>query len=122
MAQSVTPPQLLVSDYGVSSSMVHLRQLGDRIDVIETALSVALQQPEPENRGRMLNALESATAAVRAEQQEAEASRRKGKRSFRVIPGRAAHRGVSPRSRPADGGSSERSPGRTPDRVARSAG
>lgn len=60
--------------------MEALRRLGDRLDVIETALAVALEEPEPEHRGRLLSVLDHAAAAARAEHQEAESAEEK--RSF----------------------------------------
>jgi hypothetical protein len=101
--------------------MEDLRRLGDRLDVIETALSVALHEPEPEHRGRMLNALGSATAAVRAEHQQAEEAIEEKRSSFRVIQGQRPC--VHPQRRRPDGdASAERWTGRTPGRASRSAG
>lgn len=70
--------------------MEPLQRLGDRLDVIETALHVALSEPEPEHRGRMLDALDLAAAAVRAEHTEVETADEAAeeKRStFRLIRG-----------------------------------
>lgn len=49
-----------------------LRQLSDRLDVIETTLRIALQEPEPEHQRLMLSALDRATEVVRAEHRDAE--------------------------------------------------
>ncbi len=102
--------------------MDNLRRLGDRLDVIETALSIALQEPEPEHRGEMLDTLDRATAAVRAEHEEVETVEEK-RSSFRLIPG-SGPRSAHPPERPTSVGaaSSERWRGRIPDRDARSAG
>lgn len=103
--------------------MERLRRLSDRLDMIETALSVALQEPEPEHRGRMLSALDSATAAVRAEQREAEEGAQQERSSFRVIQGDASRPDLRPRQQPPAGAvSAEHWMGRIPDRAARSAG
>lgn len=104
--------------------MEDLRRLADRLDLIETALSIALQEPEPEHRGRLLTALDSATAAVRAEHQEAEEveeATQEKRSSFRVIQG---HRPGVPAQRepPSDDASSAHWTGRIPDHAARSAG
>lgn len=101
--------------------MEDLRRLGDRLEVIETALSVAMQEPEPKHRGRMLNALDSATAAVRAEHQEAEEAVGEKRSSFRVIQGQRPG-GIPLQRHPPDGDASAgRWPGRIPGRAARSA-
>jgi len=91
--------------------MERLRQLGDRLDVIETALSVALHEPEPEHRGRMLNALDLATAAARAEHQEVEETAQKKRSTLRLI-----------HASPASAASAEHWTGRIPGRAAKSAG
>lgn len=72
--------------------MDSLRRLGDRLDVIEATLSVALQEPEPEHRGRMLDMLDRAAAVVRAEHEEAEAAQKK-RSSFRLICGSIPRQG-----------------------------
>lgn len=102
--------------------MESLGRLGDRLDVIETALSVALGEPEPEHRGRLLNAIGAATEAVRAEHREAETVQEK-RSSLRVVSGsipHPAHEQDEAPTRDADPGA--RPTYRTPDRVARSAG
>lgn len=103
--------------------MVDLRRLGDRIDVIETALSVALQEPEPEHRGRLLEALDSATAAVRAEHQEVEEAAQEKRSTLHLIRGHASR--PDPRAQgqpPANAASAEHWTGRIPGRAERSAG
>lgn len=103
--------------------MENLRRLGDRLDVIEAALSVALQEPEPEHRGRMLEALDSATAAVRAEHQEVEEATQEKRSTLHLIQGHASLPDPHPqRESPASAASAERWSGRIPGRAARSAG
>ena len=102
--------------------MVDLRRLGDRIDVIETALSVTLQEPEPEHRGRLLEALDSATAAVRAEHQD-ESEAQEKRSMLHLIRGHGPQPDPRPqRLPPASAASAEHWTGRIPDRAARSAG
>ena len=68
---------------------MELTRLGDRLDVIEAALSIARNEPEPEHRGRLLDTLDRATAVVRAEHTEASSGiEAEEKRStLRLIPG-----------------------------------
>jgi hypothetical protein len=54
-----------------------LQRLQDRLDVIETVLSIALTEPEPDHRGRMLCALSAAAEVARTEQRTAETIERK---------------------------------------------
>lgn len=102
--------------------MEALRRLGDRLDVIETALAVALEEPEPEHRGRMLEALSAATEVARAEHREAETVEEK-RSSFRLL-----HGAIPLPAHPADQTSTrDAAPGahstyRIPDRAVRSAG
>lgn len=122
MGQSVTLQRRLVSVYGVRKFMEPLRRLGDRLDVIETALVIALQESEPEHRGRMLGALDLATAAVRAEHEEVETITEK-RSSFRLICGSgpiSVHR--RERATPTDDVPTGQWQGRTPDHAVRSAG
>lgn len=70
--------------------MDELQRLEDRLDVIETALSVALSEPEPEHRGRMLNTLSAATEVARAEHGEAE-SAQQNRSSLRLVRGSVPH-------------------------------
>ncbi len=69
--------------------MTHLTRLGDRLDVIERVLDVALQEEDPGLRGRMLGVVTRAAAAARTDQQEAEAAETaEAKRSaFRLVRG-----------------------------------
>lgn len=102
--------------------MEALRRLGDRLDVIETALAVALEEPEPEHRGRMLDALSAATEVARADHLEAETVEEK-RSSFRLLPGsipRPTH--YADRTPTGDAAPSAHSTCRSPDRAARSAG
>lgn len=99
--------------------MDSLRRLGDRLDVIETALSIALQEPAPDHRSHLLGVLDRAATEVRGEHQEAEAAQQK--RSFLrlvspVPPGRL------PQESSADVAAAERWRGQIPDHVSRSAG
>lgn len=68
----------------------HLRRLEARLDAIEAALSVARNEPEPEHRGRMLDALDRAAESVRAEHREAETVEEK-RSSLRLIRGTVDH-------------------------------
>lgn len=102
--------------------MEALRRLGDRLDVIETALTVALEQPEPEHRGRMLDALSAATEVARAEHQEAENVEEK-RSSFRLICGSIPCPGPSLEGAPtADAVRAARPTYRSPAPAERSAG
>lgn len=78
--------------------MDRLRQLGERLDVIEIALAVAREEPEPEHRGRMLGALNAATEATRAEHSEAENTEEK-RSSLRLIRGGEVLAAASPAER-----------------------
>jgi hypothetical protein len=91
--------------------MENLRRLGDRLDVIEVALSVALNEPAPEHRGRMLTALNAATETVRAEHTHMETAEQD----------RSCLRLISSREEPAAASPTGPTPDRTPARVARSA-
>lgn len=102
--------------------MEPLRRLGDRLDVIEAALSVALQEPEPEHRGRMLDALDRAAAAARVEHEEVEAAQEK-RSSFRLICGAVPRQGRHPqRPSQANAAPAARWPDQTRGPAERSAG
>jgi hypothetical protein len=102
--------------------MDQLQRLGDRLDVIEVALSVALEEPEPEHRGRMLDAISAATDVARSQHQEA-ATVEENRSSFRLV-----HGAIPPPARPAEVSPQvgvvrgARSMCRTPDHAATSAG
>lgn len=102
--------------------MDQLQCLGDRLDVIEVALSVALGEPEPEHRGRMLDALSAATELTRSQHQEAETVE-ENRSSLRLVrgptPPPVRHAEVTPQVDDVRGGHSTC---RTPGRAARSAG
>lgn len=102
--------------------MEPLRRLGDRLDVIEAVLSVALREPEPEHRGRMLDMLDRAAAAARAEHEEVEEAEEK-RSSFRLISGSVPCQGRLPQ-RPTEvtAAPAARWPDRTRDPAERSAG
>lgn len=70
--------------------MDELQRLGDRLDVIETALSVALTEPEPEHRGRLLDTLNAATEVARAEHGQAE-SNQQNRSSIRLVHSAIPH-------------------------------
>lgn len=100
----------------------YLRHLEDRLDVIETALSVARDEPEPEHRGRLLDVLDRATATVRAEHEEAETVQEK-RSSFRLVRCALPYQAQHPeRANAADAAPDERWRDRSPDPAARSAG
>lgn len=99
--------------------MDQLRRLGDRLDVIETALSVALEEPEPEHRGRLLDALNTATEAVRAEHSEAE-NTQQNRSYLHLIRGSCVCHPVH--EGPAAADPAERSTDQTPAHARRSAG
>lgn len=95
--------------------MDQLRRIGDRLDVIETALSVALEEPEPEHRGRLLEAISAATEVVRAEHDVEEK-----RSSLCLIHGSGSCRPA--RETPAAGAASGRWTDRGQDHAVRSAG
>ena len=102
--------------------MDELQRLGARLEVIETALSVAMTEPEPEHRGRMLTALSAATEAVRAEHREAEIVQ-ENRSSLRLLGGSFPTQTRRPDSAPtADAARGEHSTYRSPARARWSAG
>lgn len=66
--------------------MEHLAaSLGDRLDVIEAALEVALHEPASPDKDLLLAALTRATSVVRSQSDDLEARRRRS--AFRLVPG-----------------------------------
>lgn len=70
--------------------MDQLQRLGDRLDVIEASLTVAMGEPDPQHRGRMLDALSAATEVARADHDQAETAEQK-RSSFRLVHGLIPH-------------------------------